>query len=51
MASLHAPATLAAYDPIQQTALDDREDWVLLRAVVCVAVATVLLAAASTMLV
>jgi hypothetical protein len=51
MVPLHAPSTLLAYDPIEQMALDDREDWILLRLVVCVAVATVLLAAASTALV
>jgi hypothetical protein len=51
MVLLHAPSTLTAPDPLEQMALDDREDWVLLRIVVCVAVATVLLAAASTMLV
>jgi hypothetical protein len=51
MATLHAHSTLAAHDPLEQMALDDREDWVLLRIVACVAVATVLLAAASTWMV
>jgi hypothetical protein len=38
----------AAIDPLEQMALDDREDWALLRLVVCVAVATVLMAVASS---
>lgn len=55
MVSLHTPsalpAGLAAPDPLEQMARDDREDWILLRLVVCVAVATVLMAAASTYMV
>lgn len=42
-----APALLGA-DPLAQMARDDREDWALLRLVVCVAVATVLMAVASS---
>jgi hypothetical protein len=55
MVSLHTPsvfpANFAASDPLEQMARDDREDWILLRLVVCVAVATVLMAAASTFMV
>jgi hypothetical protein len=34
-------------DPLEQMARDDRDDWVVLRLVVCVAAAIVALAAAS----
>lgn len=36
-------------DPMEQMERDDRADWELLRLVVCVAVATVALAVASTL--
>lgn len=36
-------------DPLEQMRLDDHADWELLRLVVCVAVATLALAMASTM--
>lgn len=37
-----------AVDPLEQMAIDDRDDWVTLRLVVCIAVATLLLALASS---
>lgn len=40
--------SLLGIDPLEQMARDDREDWALLRLVVCVAVATVLMAVASS---
>jgi hypothetical protein len=43
------PAGLPAVDPLEQMARDDRADWELLRLVLCVAVATLALAAASTL--
>ena len=46
-----APAPAMALDPLAQMARDDQDDWVLLRLVVCVAVATMALAAASTLIV
>lgn len=49
MATLHASAAYRAADPLEQMAHDDREDWVLLRLVLCATVATVLLAIASTL--
>lgn len=50
MATLQvSPAAHAAADPLEQMARDDREDWALLRLVVCVAVATVAMAIASTL--
>ena len=36
-------------DPLAQMATEDREDWALLRLVVCVALATLALAMASTL--
>lgn len=53
MATLHAPARPRRHlaptlDPLEQMARDDQEDWVLLRLVVCVAVATLLMAVASS---
>lgn len=36
-------------DPLEQMARDDRRDWELLRLVLCVAVATLALAVASTL--
>lgn len=44
----HRRPAPTAIDPLEQMALDDREDWALLRLVVCVAVATVLMAVASS---
>ncbi|MCP5270622.1 MAG: hypothetical protein H6932_05255 [Burkholderiaceae bacterium] len=46
----HQPPRLAhaGLDPLEQMARDDREDWALLRLVLCVAVATVLMAVASS---
>lgn len=50
MATLHiTPAAAASEDPLERMALDDREDWALLRLVVCVAIATVAMAIASTL--
>jgi hypothetical protein len=49
--TLHWPQLTRAaktLDPLEQMARDDRDDWVLLRLVVCVAVATMALAIAST---
>ena len=40
----------AGPDPLEQMARDDREDWALLRLVLCVSVATVLMAVASSFL-
>ena len=37
------------HDPLEQMARDDRDDWVLLRLVLCVTVAIVAMAAASTL--
>lgn len=59
MASLHATSAfpsafhpvLPGPDPLEQMAIDDREDWALLRLVLAVSVATVLLAVASTLVV
>ena len=48
MTTLYVRSAFPAIDPLEQMARDDREDWILLRLVVCVAVATVLMAAAST---
>lgn len=39
----------ATTDPLEQMAREDRDDWVLLRLVVCVAVATLAMAVASTL--
>jgi hypothetical protein len=36
-------------DPLEQMAREDHDDWVLLRLVVCVAVATLAMAVASTL--
>lgn len=49
MATLNVSSSFHAADPLEQMARDDREDWVLLRLVVCVAVATVAMAIASTL--
>lgn len=38
-----------ADDPLARMATEDREDWALLRLVVCVALATLVLAVASTL--
>lgn len=46
--TLGAAPALLGVDPLAQMARDDREDWALLRLVVCVAVATVLMAVASS---
>ena len=45
--TLSAPAP--EIDPIEQMAAQDRADWTLLRLVLCTALATLLLAAASTL--
>lgn len=49
MTSLPVTAAASAHDPLERMALDDREDWALLRLVVCVAIATVAMAIASTL--
>lgn len=51
MATLHItpPARAPQDDPLERMALDDREDWAFLRLVVCVAIATVAMAIASTL--
>lgn len=46
----HPRLAHAGPDPLEQMARDDREDWALLRLVLCVAVATVLMAVASSFL-
>jgi len=40
---------LEALDPVEQMALADRADWMLLRLVLCAAAATLLLAVASSL--
>ena len=40
---------LDALDPVEQMALADRADWMLLRLVLCAAAATLLLAVASSL--
>jgi hypothetical protein len=50
MTTLHISSTsFPAEDALEQMARDDREDWVLLRLVVCVAIATVAMAIARTL--
>jgi hypothetical protein len=49
MATLQVSPAAHAADPLEQMARDDREDWALLRLVVCVAIATVAMAIASTL--
>lgn len=49
MATLHASSAFHTADPLEQMARDDREDWVLLRLVLCATIATVMLAIASTL--
>jgi hypothetical protein len=49
MNSLDASSHLPTTDPLEQMAREDRDDWVLLRLVVCVAVATLAMAVASTL--
>jgi hypothetical protein len=51
MAILHITPSVSTPqdDPLERMALDDREDWALLRLVVCVAIATVAMAIASTL--
>jgi hypothetical protein len=45
----HRPARAPKIDPLEQMERDDRSDWEFLRLVVCVAVATLALAVASTL--
>lgn len=52
--TLQNPGTHAGWapldtDPMEQMAADDRDDWTLLRLVVCVAVATLATAIATTL--
>lgn len=49
MNSLDASSHLPTTDTLEQMAREDRDDWVLLRLVVCVAVATLAMAVASTL--
>jgi hypothetical protein len=49
MATLNVSSGFPAADPLEQMARDDREDWVLLRLVVCVAIATIAMAIATTL--
>jgi hypothetical protein len=44
-----APGGLPAIDPIEQLALADRADWTLLHLVLCAALATMVLALASSL--
>jgi hypothetical protein len=46
---LHAAVSHLRIDPLEQIALADRADWLLLRLVLCAAVATMLLAIASSL--
>lgn len=49
MTTLHLPADERRTDPLEQMAREDHDDWVLLRLVVCVAVATLAMAVATTL--
>jgi hypothetical protein len=49
MNTLHAASGFQTPDPLEQMAREDRDDWVLLRLVVCVAVATLAMAVATTL--
>ena len=49
MNTFNAASRFPAVDPLEQMARDDRDDWVLLRLVVCVAIATLAMAVASTL--